>query len=64
MQIMGMKILNDSIGPSIDDIVVETESFVCRTILPWPRQPYAYWIEDLYVMIWRLYKNEDHLSKT
>lgn len=35
--------------PSIDDIVVETQSiFVCRTILPWERQPNANWIEDLF----------------
>lgn len=36
MRLIGVEILNDGLGVSIDDTVVESQStFVCRTLLPW-----------------------------
>lgn len=36
MRLIGIEILNDGLGVSIDDVVIESQStFVCRTILPW-----------------------------
>lgn len=47
LRIYGVTILSDSIGVSIDEAVVQSQSeFVCRTILPWDNN-YATWIEEL-----------------
>jgi hypothetical protein len=36
MKLIGVEILNDGMGVSIDDTVIESQStFVCRTLLPW-----------------------------
>ena len=36
MRLIGIEILNDGLGVSIDDTVIESQStFVCRTLLPW-----------------------------
>ena len=36
MKLVGVEILNDGMGVSIDDTVIESQStFVCRTVLPW-----------------------------
>ena len=46
--ILGVEILSDDIGISIDDAVVQSQTpFICRTILPWDMQPQADWIYDL-----------------
>ena len=48
MKLIGVEILNDGLGVSIDDTVIESQStFVCRTVLSWQavrndfRDPYA-----------------------
>ena len=36
MRLIGIEILNDGLGVSIDDTAIESQStFVCRTVLPW-----------------------------
>ena len=47
MRIIGAEILNDGLGVSIDDTVIEGQStFVCRSLLPWTAVTNPYRRED------------------